>query len=178
VLCFRSVFEGSAQGEGGRAAVMPGGGNRQNVPRASGFMEWVLPYGAPSAAQWIAMMAQRHFYEFGTTSEQLGQIAVNARKNAMLNPKAIYTDPMTLDDYLSSRHHHHALALCTTATSRATAHRDDRVARRHDPDLRKPPIRIEAVGTALRGRPSWDQWDDLTTMAMRDAARSCGRAPT
>ena len=31
-------------------------------------------------------------------------------------------------------------------------------------------MRIEAVGSALRGRPSWDQWEDLTTMAMRDAA--------
>jgi len=30
--------------------------------------------------------------------------------------------------------------------------------------------RIEAVGTALRGRPSWDQWEDLTTMPARDAA--------
>ena len=38
------------------------------------------------------------------------------------------------------------------------------------PDLRKPPIQVEAVGTALRGRPSWDQFDDLTTMACRDAA--------
>jgi acetyl-CoA acetyltransferase len=37
-------------------------------------------------------------------------------------------------------------------------------------DLRRPPVRIEAVGTALRGRPSWDQFDDLTTMALRDAA--------
>ena len=36
-------------------------------------------------------------------------------------------------------------------------------------DLRKPPIQVEAVGTALRGRPSWDQFDDLTTMAYRDA---------
>jgi acetyl-CoA acetyltransferase len=31
-------------------------------------------------------------------------------------------------------------------------------------------VRIEAVGTALRGRPSWDQFDDLTTMALRDAS--------
>jgi Acetyl-CoA acetyltransferase len=38
------------------------------------------------------------------------------------------------------------------------------------PDLRKPPVRVEALGTALHGRPSWDQWDDLTTMAMRDAS--------
>ena len=49
------------------------------------------------------MMAQRHFHEFGTTREQLAQIALNARKNAALNPKAIYTDPMTLDDYLERR---------------------------------------------------------------------------
>jgi acetyl-CoA acetyltransferase len=37
-------------------------------------------------------------------------------------------------------------------------------------DLRKPALRVEAVGSAIRGRPSWDQWDDLTTMALRDAA--------
>jgi acetyl-CoA acetyltransferase len=37
------------------------------------------------------------------------------------------------------------------------------------PDLRKPPIQVEAVGTALHGRPSWDQWEPLTTMAVRDA---------
>ena len=32
------------------------------------------------------------------------------------------------------------------------------------------PLRIEAVGTRIDGRPSWDQFDDLSTMAMRDAA--------
>ena len=35
--------------------------------------------------------------------------------------------------------------------------------------MRRPPLRVEAVGSALHGRPSWDQFDDLTTMAMRDA---------
>ena len=38
----------------------------------TGFMQWTLPFGAPSAANWIGMMAQRHFHEFGTTREQLG----------------------------------------------------------------------------------------------------------
>jgi acetyl-CoA acetyltransferase len=37
-------------------------------------------------------------------------------------------------------------------------------------DLRQPPVQVEAVGSAIHGRPSWDQWDDLTTMALRDAA--------
>ena len=49
------------------------------------------------------MMAQRHFHEFGTTREQLGQIALNARRNAALQPARRSTrDPMTLDDYLSA----------------------------------------------------------------------------
>jgi acetyl-CoA acetyltransferase len=38
-------------------------------------------------------------------------------------------------------------------------------------DCRKPPLHVEAVGSALHGRPSWDQFDDLTTMALRDAAK-------
>src|SRR5215813_12893455 len=89
VLCFRSVYEGSAQGKEGRSAVMPGGGGGGGGFRAGGFMQWVLPFAAPSAATWIAMFAERHFHEFGTTREQLAQIALNARKNAGVNPKAI-----------------------------------------------------------------------------------------
>jgi acetyl-CoA acetyltransferase len=169
VLCFRSVYEGSAQGKEGRSAVMPGGG-RGGSFRASGFMEWVLPYAAPSAATWIAMFAQRHFHEFGTTREQLAQIALNARKNAAVNPKAIYRDPMTMDDYFDARMISTPLCLfdCDVPCDGGTAvivSRADTAA-----DLRKPPIQVEAVGTAIRGRPSWDQFDDLTTMACRDAA--------
>jgi acetyl-CoA acetyltransferase len=170
VLCFRSVFEGSAQGEKGRAAVMPGGsGGSSSGYRASGFMEWILPYSAPSAATWIAMMATRHFHEYGTTREQLAQIALNARKNAALNPKAIYRDPMSMDDYLNARMISSPFCLfdCDVPCDGSTAvivSRLDTV-----PDLRRTPIHVEAMGTALHGRPSWDQFDDLTTMAVRDA---------
>ena len=31
-------------------------------------------------------------------------------------------------------------------------------------------VHVEAIGSAIHGRPSWDQWDDMTTMALRDAA--------
>ena len=169
VLCFRSVYEGSAQGSGGRAAVMPGGSGGSGGYRAGGFMEWTLPFSAPSAAIWIAMFAQRHFHEYGTTREQLAQIALNARKNAALNPNGIYRDPMTMDDYLSARMITTPFCLydCDVPCDGGTAvvvSRIDTVA-----DLRKPPIQVEAMGTALHGRPSWDQWDDLATMAVRDA---------
>ena len=59
VLCFRTVRESSAQGTAGRAGVMPSGAGR--VP---GTSQWSIPFGAPSAATWIALSAQRHFHEF------------------------------------------------------------------------------------------------------------------
>jgi acetyl-CoA acetyltransferase len=169
VLCFRTVFEGSAQGTKGRAAVMPGGDSRSGGFRATGFMEWLLPFSAPSAAVWIAMFANRHFHEYGTTREQLAQIALNARRNATVNPKAIYRDPMTMDDYLSARMISSPLCLfdcdvpCDGGTAMIVSRRDT-VA-----DLRKPPIEVEAVGTAFHGRPAWDQYYDLATMACQDA---------
>jgi acetyl-CoA acetyltransferase len=170
VVCFRTVWEASAQGDKNRASVTMGGGGSGGSYRASSFMQWTLPFGAPSAANWIGMMANRHFHEFGTTREQLAWIALNGRRNAERNPKAIYRDPMTLDEYLNVRMVSTPLCLydCDVPADGSTAvviSRADRAA-----DLRHPPARVEAVGSAIHGRPSWDQWDDLTTMALRDAA--------
>jgi acetyl-CoA acetyltransferase len=165
VLCFRTVRESSAQGTAGRAGVMPSGAGR--VP---GTSQWSIPFGAPSAANWIALSAQRHFHEFGTTPEQLGAIPVNNRANAARNPKAVYRDPLTLEDYLASRVISSPLRLydCDVPVDGSTAvvvSHVDAV-----PDLPHRPVRVEAVGTAIHGRPSWDQWEDMTTMALRDAA--------
>ena len=168
VLCFRTVWEASAQGDQGRASVTMGAG--AGPYRANSFMQWTLPFGAPSAANWIGMMAQRHFHEFGTTREQLAWIALNARANAGRNPKAIYRDPMTLDDYLGIRMISSPLCLydCDVPADGSTAVIVSRA--EHAAGLDHPAARFEAVGSALRGRPSWDQFDDLTTMALRDAA--------
>jgi acetyl-CoA acetyltransferase len=172
VLCFRSVWEATAQGKGGRAPIGGGGGDGGGSKfRASGpMMEFTLPFRAYSAANWVAMFAQRHFHEFGTTREQLAQVALNARKNAAKNPKAIYREPMTLEDYLSARMISTPFCLydCDVPADGGTAV----IVSRADAagDLRREPIRVEAVGSALRGRPSWDQFDDLTTMALRDAS--------
>ena len=171
VLVYRTVTEGSAQGAGGRQGI-GGSGGGGGIPRMGGFLQWSLPYGAVSAANWIAMVGQRRMHEFGLTSEQLGQIAVNGRRNAALNPNAVYTDPLSLDDYLASRmistplHLFDCDAPCDGATAVIVSTRDAA------PDLDHPAVGINAVGTALRGRPSWDQFDDMTTMAARDAAAS------
>lgn len=168
VLCFRTVWEATAQGSGGRAGIGTGGGSSFRAP---GSMQWTIPFGAASAACWIAMFARRHFHEFGTTREQLAQIALNARKNAALNPKAIYQAPMSLDDYLGTRMISDPFCLydcdvpCDGSTAVIVSHVDAAA------DLRRPPLQVEAVGCALHGRPSWDQFDDLTTMALRDAGK-------
>lgn len=167
ILCFRTVWEASAQGDQGREAVTLGGGGGSF--RAGTFLQWSLPFGAPSAANWIGLMAMRHFHEFGTTREQLAQIALNARKNAALNPKAVYREPMTMEDYLSVRMISDPLCLydCDVPADGSTAIVISRAD--YAPDTPNPAIHVEAVGSALHGRPSWDQWDDLTTMACRDA---------
>ena len=168
VLCFRSVWEGSAQGGKGRGpAGGEAGGGR--MPRAEGMMEWTLPFRAYSPANWVALYAQRHFHEFGTTREQLAWIALTARANAARNPAAIYREPLGLDDYLAARMISTPLCLydCDVPVDGATA----LVVSRRDAARDRPrrAIGVEAVGSAIRGRPSWDQWSDLTTMAMRDA---------
>jgi acetyl-CoA acetyltransferase len=170
VLCFRSVWEGTAQGKGGRAGIGVGDGGGGGFRASGNMMEFTLPFRAYSAANWIALDAQRHFHEYGTTREQLAWIALNARRNGAANPNAIYRDPMTLDDYLAARIVSTPFGLfdCDVPCDGATAMIVSRVERARD--LRRPPLRVEAVGSALRGRPSWDQFDDLTTMALRDAA--------
>ena len=169
VLCFRSVWEATAQGKGRRAGIGVESGGGGGGYRASGMMEYSLPFRAYSAANWIALFAQRHFHEYGTTREQMAQIALNARKNAAGNPLAIYRDPMTLDDYFAARMISTPFCLfdCDVPADGGTAVIVSR--REAASDLRRPPLGVEAVGSALRGRPSWDQFDDLTTMAARDA---------
>jgi len=172
VLVYRTVSESTAQGSGGRQGIGGGGGGGGGVPRFGGFLQWTLPFGAVSAVNWIALVAERRMHEFGLTREQLGQIALNGRRNAGRNPKAVYRDPLSMDDYLSSRMISSPLCLfdCDAPSDGSTAfvvsHRD------YAPDAPNPVCNVNAVGTALRGRPSWDQFDDMTTMAGRDAAAS------
>jgi acetyl-CoA acetyltransferase len=66
------------------------------------YPEWEHPFG-PLMPSFYALAAQRHMHEYGTTDEQLASIPVAFRHNAGLNPDAIYREPITVDDVLSSR---------------------------------------------------------------------------
>ncbi|CAB4364013.1 MAG: thiolase family protein [Actinobacteria bacterium] len=165
VLVFRTVNESTAQTAGRRASVVGSGGSR-----IGGAMQYLVPFHAVSAANWVGMYAQRYMHEYGLQREHLGQIALNARRHAALNPRAIFRDPLTMDDYMNARMVSWPLGLydCDIPCDGSVA----LIVSRADaaPDL-KQVVRIESIGSALHGRDSWDQREDLTTMASHDAAK-------
>lgn len=80
----------------------PATGTRQAYEKSygddgSGLYGW---FGTPAG---YAMIAQRHMGQYGTTSDQLGAIAVACRKHGAANPHAQLRKPLTLDQYRESR---------------------------------------------------------------------------
>jgi acetyl-CoA acetyltransferase len=65
-------------------------------------MQYETPYGIPTPVGGYAMAAMRHMHQYGTTSEQLAEIAVATRAWAALNPAAMMRRPIGIDDVLSS----------------------------------------------------------------------------
>ncbi len=61
------------------------------------------PYSPIQPLTSYALAASRHMHEFGTTREQLAEVAVAARRWAQLNPEAVMRDPLGIDDVLSAR---------------------------------------------------------------------------
>ncbi len=80
-----------------RFAVGTGGGFAGDPPD-----HFESPFG-PTVLSSYALVAQRHMHEFGTTSEQLAEIAVSIRGHAALNPAAKFRDPISVADVLASR---------------------------------------------------------------------------
>jgi acetyl-CoA acetyltransferase len=66
-------------------------------------LQFETPYGLAGPPTGYALAAARHMHEFGTTSEQLAELAVATRRWAALNPRAAMRDPLTVADVLGSR---------------------------------------------------------------------------
>jgi acetyl-CoA acetyltransferase len=64
--------------------------------------QYEMPFGIP-VANTFAMTAHRHMKEFGTTPEQLAQVAVTQRQHAARTPGAQQTAPITIEDVLNSK---------------------------------------------------------------------------
>jgi len=98
VICFRTVYEAAALARPEEFPPL----NRKFV---EGPSQWTAPFFAISAANWIAQYAMRHMKRYGMSREQLAQVALNAHRNAAINPRAraIVKEPLTLEKYLAAR---------------------------------------------------------------------------
>jgi len=160
VLVFRTVAQATARLASRQSTLLSG----MRSARVDGNNAWTVPFHAHSPVNLFALYAQAYFDKYGATSEQLGAIAVNGRRNAAHNPNAIYQKPLTLEDYLSSRVISSPLRLydCDSHIDGSTAiilsHKDTAK------DLKNPPLHMEAMGMS-----AGDIWvgvvrGDFTTM--------------
>ena len=126
-----------------------------------GPLQWEVPYGHTLISKY-AMAARRHMHEYGTTLEQLAEVAVAARANAAANPEASYREPITIEDVLSGpmvADPFTKLQCCIRSDGGAAAVlvSEDRAR-----DLPKPPVWILGSGEHT-SHMSLSQWPDFTT---------------
>lgn len=146
-------------GESGRSRVgMPGRPGGGRTLRGQ-FEE---PYGLPMPVGAYALACTRHMHQYGTTHEQLAEIAVATRKWAMLNPKAYMREPITIEDVLSSRPISHPFNLldCCLVTDAGGAVVLTSMERAHD--CKSRPISVLGFGES-HDHTLISQMPDLTT---------------
>jgi acetyl-CoA acetyltransferase len=124
------------------------GARRQSVV---GMGSLPMAYGYYGANPGYAMAARRHMYLFGTTSEHLGAIAIAQRKWAQMNPWAQMHQPLTMEEYLSSRYIAEPLRLfdCCLVSNGGIAVVITSAERARN--LRQPPVYILGMGQAAPG---------------------------
>ena len=134
-----------------------------------GHSQFEVPYG-PTLISTYALGATRHMHEYGTTREQLAQVAVSIRRHASMHPDAQKREPLTIDDALSSKMISSPLtkdmcsiisdgggALVVTSAERAK-------------DLRKEPVLLLGAG-ARTTQEHVSLVDDIIRNASADAGR-------
>jgi len=152
------------------------------VGGAGSYDELFAPYGLLTPGQIFALMARRHMVEYGTTSEQLGSIAVACRARANANPLAqMYERSLTIDDYLGARMISEPLRLfdfCleTDGACAVVVTTSERAA-----DLAQPPALIRAIAQGSMPDPQPGiqfpvlMRESITTLPARSVAETLYR---
>lgn len=125
---------------------------RAFVAASSSHSDFTVPFGAIAPGQFNALVTQRHMHLYGTRREHFAEVCLSQRANALTRPKALYRDPLTLDDYFSARiisdplcifdytmESDGAVAVITTSKARAR-------------DLRRRPVYVLAAAQGGDGR--------------------------
>src|SRR3954454_23221091 len=147
---------------------------------ARGPLQFEVAYGHTLIAKY-AMAARRHMHEYGTTLEQLADIAVQARANAAHNPDAMFREPITIDDVLSGpmiADPFTKLHCCIRSDGGCAVllAAEDLVA-----DTARPPVWVLGSGTAV-SHSAMSEWEDFTVSPAaasgRDAFARAGVRPS
>ncbi|MEU5438528.1 acetyl-CoA acetyltransferase [Streptomyces sp. NPDC020719] len=125
-----------------------------------GPLQFEVPYGHTLIAKY-AMAARRHMHQYGTTVEQLAEVAVQARANAATNPDAMFRDPITVDDVLSGP------VIADPFTKLHCCIRSDGgcavllAAQEYVADCAKSPVWVLGSGAAM-SHTTMSEWEDFT----------------
>ena len=135
--------------------------------------QFIAPYGQLSPIGYYAMVANLHMNRYGTTSEQLAEVAVAARKWAQLNPKAYRQEPLTIDDVLNSPMvadplHTRDICLVTDAGGAIILTSAERAK-----DLKRPPVYVLSIAESFSHHYtpfSIEDWLDTSVAATAQSA--------
>ena len=156
-------------GESGRSRVgMGSGGVAPDSPQG----QFEQPYGTMGPTTLFSLPATRHMHQYGTTREQMAEVAVSNRKWAAMHPMAMMKAPITIDDVMNSRPicWPYTLFMCCLVTDAGGAvvlASADRAR-----SLRKPPVYILGSGEATEHNMV-SMMADMTTSR---AAKVSGKA--
>lgn len=148
-----------------RAMHMPASGRYSGwtAPSAGNDLQYTVPYGFLQPVVRVALDYARYLHVFGGTREALGKYLVQNRRNAALNPRAVFRDvPLELSDYLNTRMIAEPMSIldCDMPLDGAAA----LVLTRADiaAALRQPPVYIRGIGQVSTQRTSW--WADAARL--------------
>jgi acetyl-CoA acetyltransferase len=131
--------------------------------------QFCAPHGFLVPPQWIAMWASRHQAVYGSTCEDLGQIAITQRAHASANPHAIARERITMEQYLEGRWVNEPFRVYDCAFEVDGAVAILVVGGTQAADAAQAPVWL--VGSAgSHSGAGWLEWDDLTSMYSRTVA--------
>ncbi|MGZ5091631.1 MAG: thiolase [Burkholderiales bacterium] len=153
-------------------AVIAYGSTQRSVSRAAAspreYNYYESPYRPILPVSAYAMAAARHMHQYGTTREQLAEVAVAARKWALMNPKAWEKEPLTIEQVINARMVSYPFtvrdcclvvdgggAIVLTSAARAKS-------------LKKKPVYVLGVGEAL-SHANISSMPDLTVSAASES---------
>lgn len=145
-------------GESGRSRV-----GADPFPRGASSIpgQFEAPYGTTGPTSTFTIPLLRYMKEYGLTHEQLAYVSVAQRKWAALNPRAMFRDPITVDDVLNSRlvaWPFHLLECClvTDGGGALVVTSAERAG-----EFPKPPVYVLGTGEAMDA-PMISQMEDFT----------------